>query len=135
MKNWFTKNKKWAILAIVLVVAVAAAGLIYTLTKPQTSVGAKTITVQVVDAAKQSTDFSISTDSEYLRGALEEQKLVAGEESQYGLFIKTVNGYTADDSKQEWWCITKGGETVMTGADSTPIANGDQFELTLTTGY
>ena len=52
-----------------------------------------------------------------------------------GLFFYTVDVETVDDANQEWWCLTKGGESLMTGADSTPIADGDQFELTLTVGY
>ena len=74
-------------------------------------------------------------NAEFLRQALEEQKLVEGEESQYGLYVKTVNGVTADDAKEEWWCFTKDGEDVMTGVDSTPVADGDHFEITLKTGY
>ena len=31
--------------------------------------------------------------------------------------------------------VTKSGEMVNTGADQTPIADGDAFELTLTVGY
>ena len=73
--------------------------------------------------------------AEFLRGALEDAKLVEGEESDYGLFVKTVDGVTADDANEEWWCFTKGGEPVMTSVDSTPIADGDTFEITLTTGY
>ena len=57
------------------------------------------------------------------------------EESQYGLYVKTVNGVTADEAKEEWWCFTKDGEDVMTGVDSTPVADGDHFEITLKTGY
>ena len=76
-----------------------------------------------------------ATDAEFLRQALEEQKLVEGEESQYGLYVKTVNGVTADEAKEEWWCFTKDGEDVMTGVDSTPVADGDHFEITLKTGY
>ena len=69
------------------------------------------------------------------RGALEEQKLIQGTESEFGLFVTTVNGVTVDDSQQQWWRFSKGGEVLMTGVDSTPIADGDAFEITLTTGY
>lgn len=103
--------------------------------QPQTSQLSKTITVEVVNADETKKSFTINTDEEFLRGALEQEKLVSGTESEYGLFIKTVDGYTADDSKQEWWCITKGGEAVNTGVDSTPIADADSFEITLTVGF
>ena len=79
--------------------------------------------------------FTIETDAEYLRGALESIDLIEGSESEYGLFVTAVNGIAADDSKQEWWCFTKGGEEMMTGVDTTPIADGDAFEITLTEGY
>ncbi len=103
--------------------------------KTTTTEALKTVTVEVVSADQSKKSFKIETDEEYLRGALEQEKLVEGTESEYGLFVKTVNGYTADDSKQEWWCITKGGQTVETGVDTTPISDGDKFELTLTVGY
>ena len=66
---------------------------------------------------------------------MEQEKLIAGDESEYGLFVKTVDGRTADDAKQEWWCFTKGGETLMTGVDDTPIADKEKFEITLTVGW
>ena len=131
MKN--NKKTLWIILALILAAALMAGA--YALFMPKGQEGAKQITAQVVGVDGASKEFAIQTDSEYLRGALEEQNLIAGDESEYGLFVKTVDGYTADDSKQEWWCFTKGGETMMTGVDTTPIADGDHFEITLTTGY
>lgn len=95
----------------------------------------KNITLQVMHRDESVKDFQLATDKETLRQALEEEGLIAGEESEFGMFVKTVDGETADDSKQEWWCLTKGGETWTSGVDSTEIADGDAFEFTLTTGY
>ncbi len=64
-----------------------------------------------------------------------DEALVEGENGAYGLFITSVDGETADDSNQEWWCITKEGGQVNTSADQTPIADGDKYELTLMIGY
>ena len=64
-----------------------------------------------------------------------EQGLVNGTEGTYGLFITELNGVVANEAAQEWWCITKDGEMLNTGASDTPINDGDQFELTLTVGY
>ena len=97
--------------------------------------GQKHITVNVIDDKKQQTEFTYDTDKEMLGDVLTEAGLIAGEEGQYGLYVKTVNGLTVNDSNEEWWCLTKGGETVMTGIDLTPIADGDVFELTFTVGY
>ncbi len=103
--------------------------------KPDTTKGSKKITVEVVIPNEKTKEFTLYTDEEYLRQPLEKEKLIVGSESQYGLFIQEVNGHKADEAKQEWWCVTKDGKTLNTGVDTTPITNGDHFELTLTIGY
>lgn len=128
-------KKKIALIAGVLIVLIAAFALIFALTRPETSQGAKTIRIEVVVSDTDTREYTLHTDEEYLRGALEEENLISGSESEYGLFVTTVDGVTADDSLQQWWCFTKGGEALNTGVDSTPIQDGDQFEITLTTGY
>ena len=128
-------KKTLIIIASVLVVLIAAAALIFTLTRPAVQQGAKTIHSEVVVSDTDTLEFTLHTDAEYLRQALEEQNLISGSESEYGLFVTVVDGVSADDSKQQWWCFTKGGEMLMTGVDSTPVADGDSFEITLTTGY
>ena len=99
------------------------------------SVSAKTITLTVVHKDKSENSFTISTEAENLREALEQEKLAEGEESSFGLFVKTVDGETVDDGNQEWWCLTKGGEMWNYGVDDTKIADGDAFEFTFTEGY
>ncbi len=131
------QKKKWLGLVIgfvILALVVAAAAIIFVRTRPEPQEGAKAITVQMVYDDVDTTVI-IHTDAEFLRDALEEKNLIAGDESEYGLFVKTVNGRTADDAKQEWWCFTKGSETLMTGVDTTVIADGDAFEVTLKVGY
>ena len=94
--------------------------------------GAKTIVVKVV-AEEKTVSFTIKTDAETLGEALLAHSLVEGEQGQYGLYIKKVNGMTADyDVDQTYWGLTKNGEYVMSGADTTNIADGEQYELTRT---
>lgn len=119
----------------VLLVLVLGALLIYNANKPVAQEGGKKLVVTVVHGDGSSKEFKLATDAENLRGALEEQQLIAGDESDYGLFVKTVDGETADDSVQQWWCFTKGGEMLMTGVDDTMIADGESYEITLTTGW
>ena len=95
----------------------------------------KTIAFQVVHKDGSTQDFEISTTAGTLREALEEEGLIAGEESSYGLYVETVDGETADEGNQEWWCLTKGGEMWNYGVDDTQIEDGDAFEFTLTVGY
>ena len=129
------QTKLFRTLLLVFAVLIAATVLCTACTQAQPQVGTKTITVEIIVDGADPVTKSITTAAEYLRGALEEEDLIAGEESQYGLFVKTVNGVTIDDAKQQWWCFTKGGADLFTGVDTTPIADGDKFESTLKTGY
>lgn len=104
-------------------------------TRPDTTVGEKKITISVIHSDSSKSTFSYDTDAEYLGEALTEQGLAEGTDGPYGMFITTVDGETADESKEQWWCITKSGEIVNTGADQTPIQDQDIFELTLKEGY
>ena len=128
------KNKKTLIALIVLVVLVIGAFAVWKVNAPQGQTGDKTIVVSVV-VDTETSDFVIETDAEFLRGALEQAGLVEGTESEYGLYVTTVNGVTADESQQQWWCFTRDGGTLETGVDSTPIADGEHYEITLTTGW
>ncbi len=132
-----TKSKKTLIALIVLIVLVAAAVGVWYFCGPakDANTDAKQISVTVVHSDGSKNQFDIATKAEFLRDALESVKLISGDESQYGLFVTTVDGEKADDSKQEWWCFTKGGEMLNTGVDDTPIADGDSYEITLTVGY
>ena len=125
-------NKKtvFAIAALTLA-ALLMLGIWY-FARPQTQAGEKTIVVQVIHGDKTSKEFTCHTGEETLGGVLLAEQLAEGEDSAFGLFIKTVDGETVQG--QDWWYITKGGVELKTGADSTPIADGDHFELTLTRG-
>lgn len=96
--------------------------------------GAVTVKIKVV-AEDKSVTFTVHTDKDTLGAALLETELVQGDESEYGLFIKFVNGIEADyDKDKAYWAISKNGEYLMTGADSTAIADGENYELTYTKG-
>ena len=101
----------------------------------QTKADEITIVVSVTHADGSEKEFVITTAALNLREALEQENLVQGDESEYGLFVTTVDGETVDGSKQEWWCFTKGGEMMMTGVDDTMIADGDHYEIVFTVGW
>lgn len=121
-------KKAWLPAAALVVVALLLLGIWY-VNRPQGQAGDKTITVEVVHADESSREFTYQTSEEFLGPVLIEEGLAQGEESTYGLFITTVDGETAEGN--QWWCITQDGQMVETGADTTPIANGDHFELTM----
>ena len=92
--------------------------------------GAKTVTVKVI-AEDKSVTFTIKTDAKTLGEALLEHELVAGDQGDFGLYIKYVNGIRADyDLDKRYWNFTKNGEYMMTGADMTEITDGETYEFT-----
>lgn len=94
--------------------------------------GAKTVQVEV-KVEDQSVTFTLHTDKDTLGDALLEHGLIAGDEGAYGLYVKTVNGMTADyDVDQSYWSFCKNGEYMMTGVDGTTIADGEHYELVYT---
>lgn len=117
-----------ALLAVILVA-------VYMLFGPKAVKGSKTVIFEVINVEAQSEEFTLHTDAEYLGEVLLEEELVKGEKGEYGLFVTEVNGIAVNADNQEWWCFTKDGEMVNTGVDTTPIADGDHFEATLTVGY
>ena len=91
--------------------------------------GAKafTLTVQI---GEESVNFAIKTDKKTVGEALVELELIEGDESQYGLYIKKVNGVLADyDVDQTYWAFYINGEYAMSGVDTTNIENGATYKL------
>ena len=129
------KNKKTLIAVIALVVLVAVAAACWFAFGPKAVAGSKTVTIDVTHKDGTTKTFEIKTDEEFLRGALEQDGLVAGTETEYGLYVLTVDGETVDEANQEWWGYAKSGEQVNYGVDSCPIADGDHYEFTLNVGW
>lgn len=123
------KNKK-LILAIVALVAVVAIMVgVYAATRPETSQGAKTITVTVVHSDGTSKDFTYHTDAEYLAEVLLAEELVTGTEGEYGLTIESVDGETADWNDGVFWAIYIGEESATTGASGIAVTDGGVYKL------
>ena len=88
-------------------------------------------TVQVeVKAEEQSVTFTINTDKKTLGEALIEHGLISGENGQFGLYVKLVNGIEADyDKDGTYWGFYKNGEMMMVGVDGAQISDGEHYEL------
>ena len=92
--------------------------------------GQTVFTFNVTDADGNETNFEIHTDKETVGEALLELDLIAGEDSEYGLYVKTVNGITADyDKDQTYWAFYVNGEYAQTGVDSTNVTAGDTYSF------
>lgn len=84
----------------------------------------------VVDKEGNETEFEIHTDRGTVGEALSELGLIAGEESEYGLYVKTVNGITADyDADGVYWAFYVNGEYAPTGVDITEITEGEIYSF------
>ena len=95
--------------------------------------GAIALTIKVVDADATESTFTVKTDADNLADALLGAKLVEGDDGAYGLYIKLVNGIRADyDLDKAYWSLQQNGELLMTGANDTPIADGEHYELVYT---
>jgi len=130
------KNAKNIILAALLLVVLAGIFIVIWLTtKPKTEAGGKTITVSVIGLDGEVAEHSITTDEEFLADALREAKLIDGVDSGLGFMVTSVDGVTADDSKEQWWKLTVGGEFSEYGASDLPIKDGGRYEWTLTEGW
>lgn len=119
----------------VLAVLVILLGAAYAVFGPKPVKGAKTITIEVIDNAQKSTVYTVNTDAEYLRQAMEEANGLefSGTESEYGLLLDTVNGLRADYNEDgAYWSIMVNGEYGMYGVDSQPVADGDAYQIVYT---
>ncbi len=138
MKNTkiLTKVLALALAGLMAVMSLTACGTADTSsdTNSGTSAPAQTIsiTVKVIAADKTEKSLFITTAKKNLGDALLEAGLVTEDEHKSG-FYTYIDGVRADYNKDgAWWCFTKGGETVMIGANELEIADGDTFEITNT---
>ncbi|MBQ7345576.1 MAG: DUF4430 domain-containing protein [Oscillospiraceae bacterium] len=84
--------------------------------------GATTIYVTVQDVDGTVSKFQVNTDAATVGEALLNVELIAGDESDYGLYVTSVNGITADwDTEKAYWAFYIGEEYAQTGVDSTEI--------------
>lgn len=99
-----------------------------------TTLGLGPVTVKVEVAAEDKTvTFTVHTKEATVGAALLENDLIAGDESEYGLYVKKVNGMTADyDVDQSYWAFYIDGETATTGVDGAEINEESVYRLEYT---
>lgn len=146
MKN--LRKRKWNLLALaaVVVLAVSAAGCgksadanakVDSQTPSGTEAasnvvgeGSKQFDFTVVDKDGVETEFEVHTDKETVGEALLELGLIAGEDGEYGLYVTTVNGITADyDTDGVYWAFYVNDEYAQTGVDATAIEDGSSYSF------
>ncbi len=129
------KYRKLMLSVVAVITAVAVMCGIYVLTRPDPSIGEKTITVSVIHKDETEKTFEYTTQEEYLGEYLLSEGLIEGEEGAYGLYIIKVDGESAiyEDDKS-YWAFYENGEYASVGIDQMVIEDGYQFSLVYTIG-
>ncbi len=84
----------------------------------------------VTDANGEVTKFLIKTDEPQVGTALANLNLIDGEQGEFGLYVKTVNGETLDyNTDGMYWAFYVNGEYAMTGVDKTDVQSGATYEF------
>ena len=90
--------------------------------------GQTAFTFIVADKGGVETTFEVHTDETTVGGALLACGLIQGEEGPYGLYVKTVNGITADyDVDGTYWAFYVNGQYATSGVDTTDINTADTY--------
>ena len=125
------KKRIIAIVAALLVIALVATGC--SVLRPQTQEGMKSFTLTIVHKDGTAKNMDLKTDAEFLGAYLEEEGIIKGEEGQYGLFIKEVEGEKAVyEEDNAYWAFYEGEEYATKGIDLTPITDGAVYKLIYT---
>ena len=89
----------------------------------------------VTDSDESVTEFEIHTDKKVVGEALLDLGLIKGEEGPYGLYVKEVNGISADfDKDGTYWAFYIDGEYAMSGVDLTEIEEGKVYSFKVEKG-
>lgn len=82
----------------------------------------------VTDMDGNETTFDVHTDKKTVGETLIDLGLIAGDDSEYGLYVKTVNGITLDfDKDGYYWAFYENGEYAQSGVDSTDVKDGESY--------
>ena len=92
--------------------------------------GATEFTFEVVLEDGTTSYYTVHTDETTVGAALLGVDLIAGEDSEYGLYVKTVDGVTADyNTDGTYWAFYIDGEYASTGVDSTDVTPGSTYSF------
>ena len=128
-------NKKVLIAVIALVAVVGLMLGVYFGTREDPVAGGKQITVTVVHKDGSEKVFNCQTEAEKLADVLVAENIVVDNPTEFGLFILTADGETADYNVDGgWWAVYIGEEQSREGASSINITDGGVYKLVYTVG-
>ena len=87
--------------------------------------GATEFIFKVVTKSGEEKTFTVRTDKTIVGEALQEVGLIEGDEGQYGLYVKAVDGEIVEwDTDGKYWAFYVDGVYALKGVDSTEIEAG-----------
>lgn len=103
--------------------------------KQELGEGSKLFYFDVTFSNGETSSYAIHTDADTVGAALVDLNLIAGDESEYGLYVKTIGEETLDfNTDGMYWAFYENGEYAMTGVDSTAITDGTTYSFVATKG-
>ena len=124
--------KKLVSMLLVLLMLFALTACVAKEEAPSEAVSFKVI---VTDLEGNETTFEYTSSASNVGEVLVAEGLVVGHDADYGLYIDSVNGITADwVNDQTYWAFYINGEYATTGISDTPITADTTYGLTLTKG-
>ncbi len=92
--------------------------------------GEATILFDVVFEDGTSNAYEVKTDATIVGEGLLAAGLIEGDDSEYGLYVKTVDGVTLDyDKDAAYWGFFIDGEMAFTGVDQTELVEGTTYSF------
>ncbi len=129
MSSMSRQKKTTVIVIAVAVVLVIAALVCWASFRPQALEGVKDVTVTVTHTDGTVVTEEFETTAQVLSDALDGHIAIEGENTEYGLFVKTVDGEYADDTAGTYWMFNVNGAMGEYGVDSQPVADGDTYDF------
>ena len=91
-------------------------------------VGATEFAFSVINLSGNETKVTVKTDKATVGEALLDAEIIAGDASEFGLYVKSVNGKTLDfDADKAYWAFYVDGGYASSGADTTSIEAGKTY--------
>ena len=107
------------LLVMVMVLSLVACG------KEQPKATGASFIVVVADLEGQETTYEYTSDKATVGEALIAEGLIEGHETEYGLYVDSVNGIALDwDKDGKYWAFYINGEYAQTGVDTTDVEAG-----------
>ncbi|MBR3770237.1 MAG: DUF4430 domain-containing protein [Lachnospiraceae bacterium] len=129
-------NRRRGILTVVLVLAIVGLMTLAHGTFSEKAVkGGKNISVEVIGNEKEAVRYELSTNQEYLLGALQEieELEMESEDGPYGPMLLSINGEFAEfNTNGAYWAFYVNDGYCNYGVAEQPVEDGDAFQIVYT---